>query len=516
MYETRVVATALLFSFCVTILFLCILTLRKRSSAGLSAVYLAMCCLCAAIYNFGYAMEINASTQAALFFWVRFEHIGIQFIVPFWLLFSLHITDRNRRIKAWVVGLFFLIPTAGFLASQTLGGLNLFHPNARMAAGQALSAFVYDRTWPLYFITISQSIYLAVSLGLFIHALIRGKPFPRIQAIIYVIGCIVPWASSLAYNFGLSPYNIDLSPFALGLSIALFVAGFLKIGILDISPLARDLIFEGMTDGVLVLDAQGRLTDMNQAVQSVFPGIDMKESVAETWIINKSPPELLRLLSSSKPGEMEYQPEPGQTSPIYHVTATPLKDKSGKALGKLVNFHDVSDLKELQRNLEFLASHDVLTGLHNRRYLNEVLASEIEKANRNRGVLSLILLDLDHFKRVNDLYGHEAGDRVLEAVGAICAHQAGEAYTVGRFGGEEILMILPKASLVEAFEVAERTRKSLEGLRLRYEGLDIRITASFGVAGLKPGCDTLKELLIAADRALYKAKDAGRNATVLY
>ncbi|MDD3981521.1 MAG: diguanylate cyclase [Spirochaetales bacterium] len=516
MYETRIIATSLLFTFCVTIVFLCILALRKRASAGLSAIYLAMCGLCAAIYNFGYAMEINASTQAALFFWVRFQHIGIQFIVPFWLLFSLHITEKNRRISAWVVGLFFLIPTGAFFASQTLGGLNLIHQNARMASGEALSSFVYDRTWPLFSITLMQSAYLAVSLGLFINALVRGKPFPRIQAIIYVIGCTVPWISSLAYNFGFSPYNIDLSPFALGLSIALFVAGFLKIGILDISPLARDLIFEGMKDGVLVMDAQGRLTDMNRAVQSVFPGIDTKEPLAEAWIIKKSPPELLRILSCPHPAEMEYQPVSGPISPIFHVTSTPLEDKSGKVLGKLVNFHDVSDLKELQRNFEFLASHDVLTGLHNRRYLNEVLAKEIEKANKVRGVLSLFLLDLDHSKRVNDLYGHEAGDKILEAVGAICAHQAKGSYIVGRFGGEEILMILPGASLVEAFEVAERTRKSIEGLRLRYEGLDIRITASFGVAGLKPGCDTLKELLIAADRALYKAKDVGRNATILY
>ncbi|MDX9828125.1 MAG: diguanylate cyclase, partial [Spirochaetia bacterium] len=383
-------------------------------------------------------------------------------------------------------------------------------------ASSALSAFVYDRTWPLYAITLAQSGYLAVSLGLFINALVRGNPFPRSQAAIYALGSITPWAASLLYNFGLSPNNIDLSPFAMGLSIALFVAGFLKIGILNISPLARDLIFEGMQDGVLVLDEQGRLTDMNQAMRSVFPGIDVKKPFAEARMLQKSPPELLRFLTCPTSVEMEYQLEPGEGSPIFHVTSTPLKNKSGKILGTLVNFHDVSDLKELQRKFEFLASHDVLTGLHNRRYLNDVLAIEIEKANKDRGALSLIMLDLDHFKRINDLYGHEAGDRVLEAVGAICTHQAGQKFTVGRFGGEEILMILPGTSLIEAFEVAEKTRKSLEGLRLRHEGFDIRITASFGVAGIKPGCDTQKELLIAADRALYRAKDAGRNATVLH
>jgi diguanylate cyclase (GGDEF)-like protein len=519
MSSARLIATALLFSFCITITFLCVLAWRKRASSGASAIYLALSGLCAAIYNFGYAMEINAVSQASLFFWIRFQHIGIQFIVPFWLLFSLFITAKNRGLRPWLIGLVFLVPTAGFIAAQTLGGLNLLHPNAHMAAGVALSPFVYDRTWPLYAITLVQSAYLAVSLGFFIRALIRGVPFPRSQATIYVVGSIAPWISSLLYNFGFSPNNIDLSPFALGLSISLFVAGFLKIGILDISPLARDLIFEGMQDGVMVMDVQGRLADMNRAMRSVFPGIDIKEPLAEARMSNTASPELLHLFTCPDSGEMEYQSEPKGGSPIFHVTATPLKNRSGKVLGKLVNFHDVSDLKELQRKFEFLASHDVLTGLYNRRYLNEVLAKEIEKANREQGALSLIMLDLDHFKQVNDLYGHEAGDKVLGAVGAICAHQVGRAgrrYTVGRFGGEEILMILPGAPLVEAYEVAEKTRKSLEGLRLRHEGFDIRITASFGVAGLKSGCDNLKDLLIAADRALYRAKASGRNATVLH
>jgi diguanylate cyclase (GGDEF)-like protein len=516
MSSARLIATTLLFSFCITIIFLCILAWRKRASSGASAIYLALSGLCAAIYNFGYAMEINANTQSSLFFWVRFQHIGIQYIVPFWLLFALYITSKNRHLKPWLIGLVFLAPTASLVAAQTLGGLNVIHPNAHMAVGVALSPFVYDRTWALYAITLMQSFYLAISLGLFIRALVRGHPFPRSQAAIYVVGSTAPWISSILYNFGFSPNNIDLSPFALGLSIALFVAGFLRVGILDISPLARDIIFEGMQDGVMVMDVQGRLADMNRAMRSVFPGIDVKEPFAEARMLKDISPEMLHIFTCPNSGEMEYQAKPEEGSPIFHVTSTPLKNRTGKILGKLVNFHDVSDLKELQRKFEFLASHDVLTGLYNRRYLNEALAKEIENAKKERKALSLILLDLDHFKQVNDLYGHEAGDKVLGAVGAICAHQVGEKYTVGRFGGEEILIILPRATLVEAFEVAEKTRKSLEGLRLRNDGFDIRITASFGVAGLKPGCDSLKDLLIAADRAMYRAKESGRNTTVLH
>ncbi len=513
MIDARLVATSLLFCFCITILFLCILAWRKRSSAGASAVYLSLSAICAAIYNLGYALEINSLSESALFFWVRFQHLGIQFILPFWLLFSLHITGRARKLKLWTVGLIFLVPVIGFAASQTLGGHNILHPNARLMEGIGFSSFVYDRSWLLYLIVAVQSLYLTISLAVFVVALVRGNPFPRIQAIIYIAGSILPWTTSILYNFAILPYNIDLSPFAMGLSIALFVAGFLRIGILDISPLARDLIFEGMQDGVLVMDTQGQLMDMNHSMSSVLPNFHGKETADKARILKDSPPELKQFLEKSGSGEMEYQGQGAKDSPIFHVTATPLRDRFGKDLGKLINFHDVSEMKELQRKLEFMATHDVLTGLHNRRYLNEVLEMEIERALSEGSNLSLVMLDLDHFKLVNDVYGHEAGDKVLEAVGAICRHQAGESNKVGRFGGEEFLMILPGASLDQAFEAAERTRKSIDGLRLHYEGKEIRITSSFGVACLKPGNDTLKDLLIAADTALYKAKASGRNKT---
>jgi diguanylate cyclase (GGDEF)-like protein len=150
----------------------------------------------------------------------------------------------------------------------------------------------------------------------------------------------------------------------------------------------------------------------------------------------------------------------------------------------------------------------MLTGLHNRRKLDEVLGYEVERVHRYGGGLSVILLDIDHFKQTNDSYGHPAGDRVLAAVAAILRSGARSIDSVGRWGGEEFMVICPQTELDGARALAEM-------LRLRIAAADFpevgRKTCSFGVAALCPD-ETLATLVARADAALYRAKQAGRNA----
>jgi diguanylate cyclase (GGDEF)-like protein len=167
-----------------------------------------------------------------------------------------------------------------------------------------------------------------------------------------------------------------------------------------------------------------------------------------------------------------------------------------------------SQVAERTRELQRVASTDMLTGLHNRRKLDEVLGYEVERVHRYGGGLSVILLDIDHFKQTNDSYGHPAGDRVLAAVAAILRSGARSIDSVGRWGGEEFMVICPQTELDGARALAEM-------LRLRIAAADFpevgRKTCSFGVAALCPD-ETLATLVARADAALYRAKQAGRNA----
>ncbi len=170
--------------------------------------------------------------------------------------------------------------------------------------------------------------------------------------------------------------------------------------------------------------------------------------------------------------------------------------------------------REKQLELMRLARTDALTGLQNRQSMDHVAEREMQHATATGESLSLILLDVDHFKRVNDEYGHQAGDRVLQAVAECVGGRIRGRDTGFRFGGEEFLIILPGATLDQAAGVAERMRQSLAGTRINLGDCGVRLTASFGVVEWQKKRESWDELLKRADAALYEAKRAGRDQVV--
>ncbi|HKJ88017.1 MAG TPA: diguanylate cyclase [Gammaproteobacteria bacterium] len=188
-------------------------------------------------------------------------------------------------------------------------------------------------------------------------------------------------------------------------------------------------------------------------------------------------------------------------------TVSPVQDREGKIVRFVAVMRDVTERKRLERKLEHRATHDPLTGVCNRQRFQELLNQEAEEATRYGRPVSLILLDIDHFKQVNDSYGHAAGDRVLERVTEVLQGRLRASDVLGRWGGEEFMVLLPETSLSNARKVAEDLRASLESASIPTVA---RVTASFGVTELKRG-EPRTELLRRVDEALYRAKEAGRN-----
>lgn len=152
---------------------------------------------------------------------------------------------------------------------------------------------------------------------------------------------------------------------------------------------------------------------------------------------------------------------------------------------------------------------DTLTGLPNKRSIEDTLKRMAAQAGRSLTSLAAIMLDLDHFKRVNDVYGHDRGDEVLSAVGAAIATTLRDSDFAGRYGGEEFLILLPDTTREGAHFTAARLLSAIAGIRIASE--DLTITASLGVAVMPDDAGTGEELFRRADRALYAAKRAGRN-----
>jgi diguanylate cyclase (GGDEF)-like protein len=181
----------------------------------------------------------------------------------------------------------------------------------------------------------------------------------------------------------------------------------------------------------------------------------------------------------------------------------------------------VEILRERNRELELLnqqlwkLSHtDELTGYFNRRHIMSRLDEEVSRGLRYGSPLSAVLVDIDHFKRVNDTFGHLAGDRALQAIADLFRSKLRESDLIGRFGGEEFLLILPHTELAGAEAFCHRLRDHVEKHPVQLGDQSVPITSSFGLAGLAPEINTVQKLLRVADRNLYRAKTQGRNRVV--
>lgn len=175
----------------------------------------------------------------------------------------------------------------------------------------------------------------------------------------------------------------------------------------------------------------------------------------------------------------------------------------------------LSEIHGLQRQLHEQANRDPLTGLYNRRYLDTTLARELARCQREGQPLSLMLIDIDHFKRINDSYGHQAGDEVLKQLADMLNAQARSADVVCRFGGEEFLLLLPNMPPATALARAEQWRRDFAASSIAFGEFRMQATLSIGLASY-PGHGTTPQALIrSADHALYRAKTEGRNRVIM-
>ncbi len=173
-------------------------------------------------------------------------------------------------------------------------------------------------------------------------------------------------------------------------------------------------------------------------------------------------------------------------------------------------------VKMRTREIELLSQTDSLTGLWNRRHLEETLESEFKRAKRYSNELSIMIIDLDHFKNINDTYGHMAGDEVLREISARIKKCQRETDFIGRYGGEEIVVILPETDLHTASKVAETIRKTIEKEPVEFEDEIINVTTSIGISSLRNEHENYATLFSEADEALYNAKKLGRNRVEVF
>lgn len=177
---------------------------------------------------------------------------------------------------------------------------------------------------------------------------------------------------------------------------------------------------------------------------------------------------------------------------------------------------DITEYKLLTQKLHELAVTDDLTGIYNRRHFIENVNRELYRSKRASRPLSIIMFDIDHFKSINDTYGHPVGDEVLKKITAMISGNLRSIDIYARYGGEEFIICLPEAALEDAKNVAEKIRSIVEETIMQDTNNNFKVTISLGIASLSQDTDALEQIIEQADKALYKAKQSGRNKKWMY
>ncbi|NTV39316.1 MAG: diguanylate cyclase [Demequinaceae bacterium] len=346
---------------------------------------------------------------------------------------------------------------------------------------------------------------------------------------------LLPWtlpiAASIFSIWQHGPQGFDFTPIAFAMSALLVGRSLAREGLASIMPVARVRVFESLKDALVVLDPANRIVDVNARALELM-GAPM--TVAE--LCGRELDVVCPPIAAVVGLDGEHDVCVGGDSMVIYVDRSPLTDRRGREVGTLVHLRDitvdVNHRRELVRLSGALASEAMLnealraelaeqvvrdadTGLHNRRFVFAELPIVADGCSRDGVPLSIVLLDVDRFKAVNDTYGHSAGDRTLEAVAA-ALESAADGALVARFGGEEFMVLLPGATTEEAVLAAEALRAACSSIAVPTREGSITVTLSAGVATASPGSVDFATLIDHADAALYDAKNGGRDRVCSY
>jgi len=475
---------------------------RRRGSPGRNSLCAVM--LAAAVWSFAYALELAAPSTGDRVLWGALKYVGVTVLPAAWLVFALQYTGRVDKPPAWLLGALAIEPLAvlSMLAYPPTRNLIRFYPPGPpqpVATARAGAAF-----WPHLVYT---NLLVVAASAILLTAVMRVSRLYWRQGITLLAAICLPLIGNGMANFGVPPFQqLDPSPVAISLAAWILVLGVLRYRLLDLRPVARTLVVETMRDAVLVVDAHGHVVDLNPAAQQL-----LERSAAAT--IGRPVDALLSEragpIQFPDPGVYDLRFDAGDHDRDMELAVTPLADARGATAGRVLVFRDVSERRELERDLRRLAYTDALTSLPNRALFHDRLDQALVKATRHGTALAILFLDLDRFKIINDSLGHEIGDKVLGSVAQRLRGCLRGEDTLARLGGDEFAVLLPEISDPRGTRfVADKLLAALSGPQL-IDAHELTVNASIGVALFPRDGTDVQHLLRGADAAMYRAKARG-------
>lgn len=471
-----------------------------------NAGFTLLCCMLL-VYTLGYLVEILSQTAEAATAALVVENFAIPNIAPYFLLTSLGFFTKVK-IQNWYLGAVLGYGMFFFIIVLTNSSHHLYYTSIEMIH-YSNSNFAELGRGPLYFVNqIVTVACMLVSYNVIIVKFIHGSEKLRHQMRLFVAASAVGFFANILNFSAVLPPGLDPTPFAIAFGLVLFSVSLVRDDLIDVVVRARNVAVETMDAAIVVLDADADFLYCNKRAVQMFPVLQRACRTEAIVGLEGWPKEL---------EELERQDEVTFTDcneRHYHADIQEITNETEKHLGYSIIIRDTTRDVMMIEQLEVLATTDPLTGILNRRQLITMIERELAQAVRYHDTYAVILFDVDHFKRVNDTYGHDMGDRVLTCIAEVVSSNLRQYDLFGRFGGEEFVIFTRSSGYEGVYAFCERLRQVIEQLHLQSEEGPIRITASFGAAQIGPGGD-LREAIQKADGAMYQAKSSGRNRVVI-
>lgn len=466
-------------------------------------------------YVIANTLELVSPTEAATRFFASLCYPLIGLLSIGWFRFAIEYTNHEKWLRRYRLAIFFLIPILATLLVFTNSNHHLIWESISFVPVSHGFLYLKVNTYgPFFWIFWSQAYVLVLGgAALILRANFSPSWKYQMETRLALTGAILPIIVNAMYVLHLIPgFQKDFSPIGYAFSGVFFAISIFKFRIFDLAPLARTMLIDQMSDGMVTLDSTRRVVDCNPAAIRILAG--------ENSLIMGEPAPLLTpfldqldQLDENAVLETEITFQHFSSQETYDLTIRQLGDRRSHSLGYLVALHDITELKNLLQITSQLAIQDPLTGILNRRYFNTLAGEEIERIQQSHSRCSIVMIDIDFFKNINDTLGHAAGDQVLQVFVRKLRNMLRSNDLLARVGGDEFILLLPETNQQTARTLSERLCKAIASEPLVTEDYgSIPISMSMGIAELSGDeVVSLEKIIQQADKNLYEAKKLGRN-----
>ena len=461
------------------------------------------------LFLFGYLLELTSTNVEEAYAAVRVMYAGAAFVAPFVFFFTADYC--NTRVPPFIKIFMMVLSSAMTVTMWT----TKFHYLVYRDYSFSFAGHLKFTPGPLYsWLHIYPLFCMILTMLVMFHQMRNWKNKYR-KRLLTLLGCVaVPCIAEIIYFIiilaGMNKNRFYFTPHSLAvMSFGLYL-GVVRVNIFEIISIGTVAAMKHIREGFILVDEDNNYLASNPAAIRILPGIAGLAKGASVFSADNWPKELRDMENDS----VEFLIAE-EVPRYFKASINPVFAKNKALMARMILLGEITDSVNLLKELENAAYIDALTGLYNRKHFSELANVDIERAQRLNQSIYTAMLDLDFFKQVNDTYGHAAGDLVLKAAAGIIRQTIRSYDLVGRYGGEEFVILIADLDSSEAYNLIERIRENMEHNTTFYEGMEIRVACSIGLAKFAEG-DTMETAVRKADEALYASKHSGRNNVKVY